>query len=241
MGTRIARDRAVFSAAVALTVTGALTERKALQWIAKPLIAPTLAAQVWRARERTAPVDTALLLGGLTAATVGDVLLIEPDDDRRLVAGATAFAAMQLGYAALLHRAGARPTAPAALPRVTGAIAAAGLLGARARHLAAPLTAYGLTLGTATTLASDPALVPDARAVAGLVVPGRRPASRLGLGALLFTLSDGLIVVRRTLLRGSTSRRVAEGAILASYAAAQALLVEGMLDIAEMPGPIGIE
>jgi uncharacterized membrane protein YhhN len=219
---------------VALTVTAALTERKVLQWISKPLIAPTLAVQVWRARGRTASVDTALLLGALGAATVGDVLLIEPDDDRRLVAGATSFAAMQLGYAAVLLRAGARPTKQAALPRVAGWLAAAGLLSKRAPNLAAPLSAYGLTLGTSTTLTSDPALAPGAHTVAGLVVPDGRAVSRLSLGALLFTLSDGLIVLRRVLLRGSTSRRVAESAILASYAVAQALLVEGMVDLAEM-------
>ncbi|WP_068278729.1 lysoplasmalogenase [Aldersonia kunmingensis] len=232
-------ERAVYATAVTLTVVGALTERKALQWVAKPLIAPVLARRVWRLRNRVAPVDAALLLGGLSAATVGDVLLIEPDDDRRLVRGAASFAIMQLGYAGVLRRAGARPTKNAAMPRVVGWLAAAGLLRKRAPHLAAPLSAYGLTLGTATTLASDPELVPGAPTVGGLVVPRGRPATGLGLGALLFTVSDALIVVRRVLLKGSTSRRLAEAAILSSYAAAQGLLVEGILDVAEMPGPPG--
>lgn len=232
-------ERAVFATAVTLTVAGALTDKKMLQWVGKPLIAPVLARRVWRLRNRAAPVDIALLLGGLSAATVGDVLLIEPDDDRRLVRGAAAFAAMQLGYAGVLRRAGARPTKNAAMPRVIGWLAAAGLLGRRAPHLAAPLSAYGLTLGTATTLASDPELVPGAPTLAGMVVPRGRPATGLGLGALLFTVSDALIVIRRVLLTGSMSRRVAEAAIISFYAGAQGLLVEGMLDIAEMPGPPG--
>jgi hypothetical protein len=48
---------------------------------------------------------------------------------------------------------------------------------------------------------------------------------------MLFTASDGLIVVRRLFIRGERGRAVAEGVILASYAAAQLLLVEGMLTL----------
>ncbi|MBF6150458.1 lysoplasmalogenase family protein, partial [Nocardia nova] len=52
------------------------------------------------------------------------------------------------------------------------------------------------------------------------------PRSRLGVGALLFTLSDGLIVLRRIFARSSRSRRVSEGVILATYAGAQYLLAD---------------
>ncbi len=38
-------------------------------------------------------------------------------------------------------------------------------------------------------------------------------------------------MVRKLFLRGEKTRAVAEGAILASYAAAQLLLVEGMIEL----------
>ena len=46
------------------------------------------------------------------------------------------------------------------------------------------------------------------------------------VGALLFTVSDGLIVLRRLFARSERSRRLAEGVILGTYAAAQYLLTE---------------
>src|SRR5690606_1205625 len=103
---------------------------------------------------------------------------------------------------------------------------AAGMLRAKAPVLAAPLSAYGLTLGSAAVLASDAALAPGSKNIAGLNIPDADPRSRLGLGALLFTVSDGLIVVRRLFARGQRSRRVIEGIILATYGGAQFLLAD---------------
>ncbi|KAA0018965.1 lysoplasmalogenase [Antrihabitans cavernicola] len=203
-------DRLVFLAASATTVAGAVIGNERMQQVAKPLIAPSLAVRAWRKRGPD-NLETALLVGGLTAAAVGDVLLIDPDDDRRLVQGASSFAVMQAGYTTLLLRHGARPTAPAWLPRLLGWAGAAVLLRTKAPTVAAPLTAYGVTLGAATTLASDPAL-----------------DKQLFAGAQLFTVSDGLILVRRIFVRNETGRRIAEGVILATYAAAQALLVDGL-------------
>lgn len=186
-----------------LTVAGAVADRHRWQQVAKPLIAPSLMAGI----ARTDRVDAALGIGGLAAATVGDCYLLEPDDDRRLTRGAGWFAVMQVGYALRWWRRGARPTAFAAIPRVVAWIGALLLMRARAPKIAAPLAGYGLTLAAATTLASDPKLPPAPR-----------------LGALLFTVSDGAILVRRLLLRDERARRLAEGFILATYAGAQYLL-----------------
>ncbi|WP_405178631.1 lysoplasmalogenase [Nocardia sp. NBC_01377] len=215
-----------FLAAAAVTVYGAVTGRDSFQRAAKPLLMPLLAADVVTSPASLDGTDRRVLLGSLAAATVGDVLLIEPDDDRRLVVGASFFAVMQTGYSTLWLRRGARPTAANAVPRVVAWLGAAALLRDRAPSVAAPLTAYGATLGTAAVLASDPALAPDARQIAGLNVPGPDPRSRLGLGALLFTVSDGLIVVRRLFARTERSRRISEGVILGTYAAAQYLLAD---------------
>lgn len=218
--------RAGYLVATAITVAGALTGRQSLQWAAKPLMMPLLAADIATSTADIAPPERTLLLGSLGAATVGDVLLIEPDDDRRLIAGASSFAVMQTGYAALWWRRGARPRANTVVPRVLAWAGAAGMLRTKAPALAAPLSAYGLTLGSAAVLASDPALAPGAKNLAGLTVPDTDPRSRLGLGALLFTVSDGLIVVRRLFARGQRSRRILEGIILATYGGAQFLLTD---------------
>ncbi|WP_067830991.1 lysoplasmalogenase [Nocardia inohanensis] len=218
--------RAAFAGAAAVTVFGAVTGRDSLQWAAKPLLMPLLAADVVVNGKELDPVDRGVLLGALAAATVGDVLLIEPDNDRRLVAGATSFAVMQTGYSWLWFRRGGRPRTRVAVPRLAAWLGAGALLRLRAPTVAAPLTAYGATLGTAATLASDPGLAPGAKNIAGLNIPGRDPRSRLGLGATLFTLSDGLIVLRRIFARSEKSRRVSEGVILGTYAAAQYLLAD---------------
>ncbi|WP_280273756.1 lysoplasmalogenase [Nocardia wallacei] len=217
--------RAAYAAAAAATVFGALTGRDRWQWATKPLLMPLLAADVLHSGD-VAPAERRVLLGALGAATVGDVLLIEPDDDRRLVAGASAFAVMQTGYSVLWCRSGARPRAAVALPRLAAWLGAGALLRAKAPNLAVPLSAYGATLGTAAVLASDPALAPTAKSIAGTNLPGRDPRSRLGAGALLFTVSDGLIVLRRLFARTDRSRRLTEGVILATYAAAQYLLTD---------------
>ena len=81
-------EHVVFLGATAATVVGAVTENEKLQLAAKPLIGPALAARVLRRRGNIDRLDTGLLLGSLAAATVGDVFMIDPDDDARLQAGA---------------------------------------------------------------------------------------------------------------------------------------------------------
>ncbi|MBU3066133.1 lysoplasmalogenase [Nocardia sp. NEAU-G5] len=218
--------RAAFAGAAVLTVAGALTGRDRLQWIAKPMMMPLLAADVVHSGRSLAPADRALLLGSLGAATVGDVLLIDPDDDRRLVAGASAFAVMQAGYSALWWRRGARPRAAVAAPRIAAWLGAGALLRRGAPRLALPLSGYGATLATAAVLASDPGLAPEAKTLAGMNLPAGDPRTRVGLGALLFTASDGLIVLRRLFARTPRARRITEGIILATYAGAQYLLTD---------------
>ncbi|MFB7876794.1 MULTISPECIES: lysoplasmalogenase [unclassified Nocardia] len=218
--------RAGYLAAAAVTVFGAVTGRERLQWVAKPLLMPLLAADVVTSEVELDPAERRILLGSLAAATVGDVLLIDPDDDRRLIAGASSFAVMQTGYSTLWWRRGARPRPDIAVPRVLAWLGAAGLLRAKAPNLMLPLSAYGATLGTAATLASDPALAPESKNIAGLNIPDADPRSRLGVGALLFTVSDGLIVLRRLFARSERGRRASEGVILATYAAAQYLLTD---------------
>ncbi|MGA9870537.1 MAG: lysoplasmalogenase [Rhodococcus sp. (in: high G+C Gram-positive bacteria)] len=217
---RSAVSRLTFGVAATVTVAGAVTGADTMHRIAKPFIVPALALGV--------PRWDPLLGTALAAATVGDVLMLEPDDDARIMRGAGAFAVMQSFYCALLASRGARPSMPNAAPRLIGWAAAAVLLARRSPAVAPTLAGYGLTLGTMSTLAADPALAPGAKTRAGVVMPGTDSRSRLALGGVLFTVSDALIVVRRAFLRRESHRRVAEGAVLATYAAAQLLLVEGL-------------
>lgn len=222
-------EHAVFAAASIATVVGGLTDNEKLQKAVKPLIAPALAVRVLRGSDRADRTDTALLLTGLAAATLGDIAMIRSDEDRRILTGAGCFAVMQTAYSAVLVRHGARVTPPLVAQRAGAVVGAAALLTARNRSVAAPLTAYGTLLATTATLAGDRRLAPAAPVRAGLPMPVADRRSWLGIGGLLFTVSDGTIVLRRTLLKNEKARAAAEGFVLSTYAAAQLLLVEGLV------------
>lgn len=204
---RIRRARAAALVAGAVTVVGAAAGSMPVQRMAKPLIVPALASGLDPARDR-------VLLAGLAAATVGDVLLIDPDDDSALEWGARAFAVMQGSYTYLLLRRGARPTLLDAVPRYAGWAVASTLLARRQPAVASTLTGYGAVLATTSTL--------SARSVS------RGGDRRLIIGGVLFTVSDALIVFRRLYLTEDRRRRAAEAVILSTYVAAQVLLVEAL-------------
>lgn len=206
-GHRRRRARMVALAAGAVTVFGAWTGSMPLQRAAKPLIVPALAGGLDPTRDR-------VLLAGLAAATVGDVLLIDPDDDDALTWGARAFAVMQASYSYLLLRRGARPAPVDAIPRYAGWAAAAVLLARRQPAVASTLTGYGAVLATTSTL--------SARS------PAHGGDRRLMIGGVLFTVSDALIVFRRLFLTEERRRRAAEAVVLSTYVAAQVLLVEAL-------------
>lgn len=218
---RTVAARIGFVVATVATVVGAATGAERVHRYAKPLIVPSLVVGL--------PKPASTLGVALAAATVGDVLLIDPDDDDRILRGAAAFAVMQGCFCALLIRRGATVSVANAVPRLAGWASAATLLARLSPSVAPGLAGYGLSLAAMSTLAADPALAPSSATCAGVVIPDADPRSRLAVGGILFTVSDALIVVRRLFLRSETTRRVTEGAILATYAAAQSLLVEGLL------------
>lgn len=207
-------EHAVLVTAAATTVLAAATNRDRVQRVAKPLMVPALAVRVLRARRRgqVGDVDAVLLATGLVAATIGDLFMLQPDDDRRIVRGASSFAVTQLAYSSVFYRHGARPTAPTAAPRLLAGTGLGVLLARKSPRVALQLSAYGATLSTMSALAAAPGL-----------------SHRSAAGGMLFAVSDGLIAVRRTLVHDPRARARTEAAILATYALAQALLVEGML------------
>lgn len=229
---RVLPEHGVYLASSVATTVLALSGDKRLQYASKPVMAPALAARVLREYrdERLDGIDTTLLLVGLAAATVGDVFMVDADNDDRLVTGATSFGVMQSAYSTFLRQAGAKPHVRTAAPQAVAAAAGSGLLFWRQPKVAKPLSAYSFALGTTATFALDPDLAPGARQVGGIVIPTRTDARTwLGAGALAFTASDASIMGRRMFIKGDTGKRLAEGFVIATYAAAHVMLVEGML------------
>lgn len=209
--------RVAVAAATAGTVWGVSTGSAWTQRLFKPLIVASLAASVHPARDRT-------LVVGLAAAVVGDLWMIDPDDDAALQRGATAFAVMQCAYSRILIRRGASFTTGNAVLRFGGAALGAAVLARRDPHVAPVLSAYGCMLATTSTLAADPTMN-----------AGPMSASKLELGGIAFTMSDALILGRRLFLTHESHRRVAECVIVATYALAQVLLVEELAQLERQP------
>lgn len=215
-------EQLVFLGAAALTAYAGLTERHGLMRLAKPLLMPALATQVARKRKALAPRHTALLAAACGAALAGDVILVDPDAGGNLLKGAGAFAVMQTCYITVLRDLGAAPTTSTVLPRLPLLAGAGLLLHAKEGRQALPLGGYGLLLSTTGALAGDPGL--------------GRPRD-LFWGGTLFTVSDSLILARRRLATTARTKALLEGLVLATYAAAQHLLVGGMLRrLTQTPG-----
>ncbi|MBY6368625.1 lysoplasmalogenase [Rhodococcoides corynebacterioides] len=191
-----------YVAATAATVLGAVTHRPALQYVVKPAMMPILAL---RARAHDDPT----LAIGLAAATVGDVAMIEPDDDRRVRLGASCFAVMQSAWSTRLWRTGSRVRPLVAATRAAGWAGGVAIARRRAPGMLPVTATYGGLVATTAVLGAD----------------GTRGAA---VGSTLFLISDALVLARRA---GSPRWADAlEAAVLVTYAAAQWLLVRGMSD-----------
>lgn len=188
--------------------------------VTKPLPIAMLAASVYAGRAQRSKLDTALLAASLVCSAAGDRAMLleeftESDDsakDAHLRRGASFFAGTQLSYSALLARRGARPRARQLVPRLVVLAESAVVIAIHRPRLRPVLGAYGNTLAMMSALAAD----------ARTGQPGLRT------GGLLFVASDFTILNRRHLLHHQGARSAAELWVLASYFAAQALLVEGL-------------
>ncbi|ADL46888.1 lysoplasmalogenase [Micromonospora aurantiaca (nom. illeg.)] len=82
----------LFGLVAAVELVGVALDSTALQWLAKPLLAPVLLAYLWAHRHR---VDAVAV--GLVAATAGDVALLLPGDTAFL-AGMGFFLVTQIAF-----------------------------------------------------------------------------------------------------------------------------------------------
>lgn len=192
---------AAYAAAAVATVVGAATHRARLHAVAKPLLMPILAVRSGAHRQP-------LLALGLGAATLGDIAMIDPDDDRRFTLGASSFAVMQGCWSILLCRNGSRPRRADVVPRVLGWAVGAVVATRRSPTVAPVSMAYGIALGTMSVLGADG----DTRAV---------------VGSTLFTVSDALVLARRVISDDRT-RTALEAVVLTTYIAAQYALVDSL-------------
>ncbi|WP_238420112.1 lysoplasmalogenase [Gordonia sp. 'Campus'] len=214
--------RIAYAAAAAVaTVSGSSTSRRAAA-LTKPLPMVLLAGRVAASARRRSIADNVALASVIGFSTAGDRLMLceefTHDDpvakDRYLRWGATLFAGAQLSYAIAMWRAGARPSARTLLPRLGLLGESATVLARHRRNLLPTLSTYGNTLATMSALASD--------------MPGPQP--RMRAGGWAFLLSDLAIVNRRHLVTDRRLRVAGETWVLASYFAAQYLLIGGLAD-----------
>lgn len=201
----------------------------------KPALMPLLAASALAGRRtgaRPGAVTGAVagVVAGLAGGWVGDVILMGPDGRsadsrtraRNLNRGSAAFAVNQVAYITALWRKGHRPQKGPLALRVP--VLASGVLTAATGAPAALPAAvgYGSLLAAASVLAADP------------TVTGRHADLHgVGLGGNLFVLSDGLILARQAFLTGQKPLvrvldGIVDGLVMATYVAAQLLLVEGL-------------
>lgn len=239
IGTAVAKsvkrpERAVFlAAATALTVAGAKRSKR-VELIAKPLIMGSLQAGLMRTACERSDIDNALLFSATSASLVGDWFMLQEEfapnkreADRQIKRGAACFAVNHALLTALALKHGARPTVGEALPRAVGVVEGAAVLALTNKPLLAPLGAYSTALATMSTVVGDPSIVES--------VPTGDPRRGLWLGGQSFIASDGTILHRRTFFKQKPAGAVAEAFVLASYALAQMLLIDGLEKLAEKP------
>lgn len=214
-----------FAASSATTIYAAATHKRKLEYLAKPLIGPSLIALVVSEQQKqtakqadAAKTDArqqTVLKFALAAATAGDIFMLQPDNEKRVTKGAASFAVMHGAYTANFRRSGSKPTSKIVKPLAANWLTAAGLLALKAGTMAPPLALYGTTL---STMAAHAMSVPA----------GSRGRAAAAGGAGLFVLSDSLVAARRYLAKSELRKRQIETLVLGTYTAAQILLVAGL-------------
>lgn len=199
-----------------MTAVAAALERRALLAVTKSALIPTLQLGAWLRGSRDP-----LLFGATSAGWLGDVLLLPREGDRsasderrQLRCGAMAFGVQQVGYVALMARAGVRPKV-ARVATVAPWLGGLSILDTLMGDGAAPdpiITTYGVLLGGMTVMAWS------------------SPTTTTSAGGVLFLASDSMILIRELLLKRRLTRGLAEAFVLGSYAVAQALLINGLQD-----------
>lgn len=211
-----------FAASLTVVSLAGAARRRPVVIVAKPACLLSIVAGLVPGASRRPAVDNLLLAGTAASALVGDYVMLREeyqtsDETARgqwLVTGAACFAATQLGYLALLHRAGARPSPARGLPGAAILTQCGRLIARHDPSLVGPLVGYGALVVSMASSAADPAL----------------EDRRLGVGGMCFVASDALIINRRLGGWPPGAQMLAEWGILVSYFVAQRLLLGGLAE-----------
>lgn len=221
-----------FAASLTVVSLAGAARRRPIVIVAKPACLLSVMAGLVPGATRRPAADNFLLAANAASSLVGDYVMLREeyqttDETARgqwLVTGAACFAATQLGYLALLHRAGARPSPVRALAGAVILAQCGRLIARRDPSLAGPLVAYGALVVSMAASAGDPELADR----------------RIGIGGMCFVVSDALIINRRLGGWSPRAQAVAEWGILISYFIAQRLLMGGLAESAAgRPIPLG--
>jgi hypothetical protein len=226
VGSRQHGDLAAYVPLAVVTTAAAVLGHERTHLASKMLLAPSLAAGVVATRHQRSPGRSATLVVALAGSTVGDWYMNASGRERSDAArhrgllrrGAGAFAVQQAGLVRLLLADGVRPRAlPATVVGATMAVLAVGDSLANDGQPDPVLSGYGALLGSMAALSAGEG-----------GSPRRRRSVALGGG--LFLLSDAAIVVGAHVGTSARRRAAVSGFVMATYAAALALLVHGLRD-----------
>lgn len=218
--------------ALAASTSPRLRQARALT---KPALLPAIAlAAHAHGRRPSGPLAVAM-----AASWVGDVALLSRSDPA-LLGGMAGFAMAHLGYLIEIRR---RFPGPTPRPEGIAVTAVSGGVLAGAGTLLWPRLDTGDERRLRVPVLGYAALVTGMGAAAvRAALRTADPAGRmLAAGGALFVVSDGLVA---TTLFGARPRRAAEAAVMATYAAAQALLAAALTDrpaTAHTPIPSGTQ
>lgn len=234
MSTLRRRLRNAYLAAGATSVLAAAVGRRGdrLTRLVKPTLMPLLAASV--AADGAARRHP-LVLVGLAGGWLGDVILMgkagRSDHPavraKNLNKGSAAFAVNQVAYITELWQKGHRPRKSTVALRLPVLLSGAGTAAVGAPSALPAAVGYGSALAATSVLASDPEQLPKG------ADPLDADLTGVGLGGNLFVLSDGLILARQAFLQGEQRLvraldGVVDGLVMATYVAAQLLIVEAL-------------
>lgn len=206
-------------------VLGNAADLATLTDLTKPLLVPILMVWLLISGRGRLSLPLRWLAAGLVFAWLGDLLLMV-DGDLAFMAGIGAFLVMQICYILAFTRVPGpglvRAWKVALIPYVTIWIVVNLLVSAGVGSLRVPVLIYSAVLVAMAVAALD--LV--------LRVP-RAPGWRVAWGAVLFLVSDGLIAV--TEFGPLSATPTLSALIMASYIAAQAMIVTGLAECEKAP------
>lgn len=208
---------AAYLGLAAADVAACALERRGLRPCTKPLLMPALAAHLMTSTGSDRNALRRGVLAGLAASWAGDVALLG-ESRACFGAGLGGFFSAHAAYLTGLAPLAGRPRARTALPLALAWAAGTATLWPRTGPLRIPVAGYAALL----------AVMAGAAVQTSSTLP-HEAARRLAAGGLVFMASDATLAARTFLAPNPRPpiRRAADAAVMATYTAAQWLLVSG--------------